>query len=204
MTQILDANPNSLISALAKELEAVEQVQAPDWAKFVKTGAHNERPPTQTNWWFIRSAAILRTIFKDGPVGVGKLRSKYGGAKNRGSRPERFKKGSGNIIRKILQQLQTAEFIKMQDKEVHKGRVIAPKGQALLQKVANKVGIGKPQPKIAPKVVKVAPKVEEKPKTEAPKAAEKPKAEKPAAPAKAEKSAAPIATEAKPIKAAKK
>lgn len=194
MVSIEDANPNDLILALAKELEGVKEITPPAWAKFVKTGVHKERPPVQSNWWHIRSAAILRTVFKDGPVGVAKLRSKYGGKKNRGTKPERFKKGSGSIIRKILQQLQAAGFIKLIEKDVHKGRVIEPKGHALLQKAANlaktmkkaekklaRVKEEKPaeeKPKEAPKIEK-KPEVKEKPK-ESPKNAEKkPEAEKP-------------------------
>ncbi len=164
MTAIEDANPNELILALAKELEGVKEITPPEWAKFVKTGMHKERPPVQSNWWYIRSAAILRTVYGNGPVGVAKLRSKYGGKKNRGTKPERFKKGSGNIIRKILQQLQTAGFIKLVEKDIHKGRVIEPKGHALLQKIANSVGTAKPVKKVKPKKEV---KEKEKPKEEA-------------------------------------
>ena len=87
----------------------VPEVTPPPWVAFVKTGSHRENPPRDPDWWYIRSAAILRAVYRYGPVGVGKLRSKYGGKQNRGTKPERFKKGSGNIIRKILQQLQISD-----------------------------------------------------------------------------------------------
>lgn len=182
MVAIENADPNALILALAKEFESVGAIKAPEWAKFVKTGAHKERPPAQENWWYVRAAAVLRTVFRDGPIGVAKLRSKYGGRKNRGSKPEKFVKGSGNIIRKILQQLDAAGYTKKMDKG--KGRVILPSGQAILQKVANSVGKALDVRRKAPEVKKlkeeVKPKLEEK-KLEAVKV-EKPKE------AKAEKS----------------
>ena len=136
MVTVDDAHPNNLISELAKVLETKDEFIPPKWAAFVKTGAHKERPPAQANWWFTRAAAVLRTVYKSGPVGVSKLRSKYGGRQNRGRKPHKFKKGSGAVIRKILQQLEKAEFVKYKKEGVHKGRIITPKGQSMLNKAA--------------------------------------------------------------------
>ena len=97
---------------LAEALKQIPEFEVPDWAEFVKTGAHVERPPAQENWWHIRQAALLRTIYKDGPVGVSKLRTKYGGRRNRGLRPHRFQKAGGKIIRTMLQQLEKAGLVK--------------------------------------------------------------------------------------------
>ena len=82
---------------------------------------------------------MLRVIYKDGPVGVSKLRSKYGSRKNRGVKPHKFTRASGNIIRKILQQLETAGLVQQQKTGVHKGRIITPAGSSLLSKIAKKV-----------------------------------------------------------------
>ena len=132
MTNIYDQDPNELILKVAEKLKKVEQIKPPVWAIWVKTGVHKERPPIQKDWWHIRAAAVLRSIYKLGPIGVSKLRIKYGGKKDRGMKPEEFRKGSGNILRKILQQLESAELIKQNKKSVHKGRIITPKGIKLL------------------------------------------------------------------------
>jgi small subunit ribosomal protein S19e len=50
------------------------------------------------------------------------LKRKYGGKKNRGHKPEKRFDGSGNIIRKILQQLEKAGLIEQKAIRVHKGR----------------------------------------------------------------------------------
>jgi len=139
MVSIHDVNPGKLIEATAQKLKSLEELQPPEWASFVKTGSNKKRPPVQTNWWYVRSAAILRSVALKGPIGVSKLRSKYGGKKNRGAKPERFKKGSGNIIRKSLRQLEKAELIKFQKDLAKKGRVITPKGLSLLNKSAAEV-----------------------------------------------------------------
>jgi len=135
MATVFDVKADELIARTAKEL----QVQAPEWAKFVKTGTSKDRPPVDPNWWNIRSAAILRTIYLRGPVGVNKLRIKYGGKKNRGYKPERFMKGSGSIARKSLQQLEKAGLIIQAQKGTHKGRVVTPAGKKLLDSIATQI-----------------------------------------------------------------
>ena len=130
---IRKVEPNELIEKVAGELKKVKEIVPPEWAKFVKTGVHKERPPEQEDWWYIRAASVLRKIYLYGPVGVSRLRTAYGGKKNRGSKPERFKKGSGNIIRKILQQLEKAGLVKTLDR---KGRVVTEKGKKFIEKIA--------------------------------------------------------------------
>ena len=97
---------------------------------------HKERPPMSDEWWYMRTASVLRAVYRLGPVGVSKLRTKYGGRKNRGVKKEHFYKGSGNILRKSLQQLEKAGFVKFAEKGVHKGRIITPKGRAFLDKIS--------------------------------------------------------------------
>lgn len=145
MKNIYNVPQNDLIEETALELKKIEFIKPPQWAEFVKTGAHKERPPARDDWWYVRAAAILRTIKKNGPVGVSKLRQKYGGKKNRGVKPEKFCRASGKIIRLIFQQLEQAELVKKEEKGIHKGRIISPKGVSLLDKVAAKIAGKKPE-----------------------------------------------------------
>lgn len=145
MVSIYSVDPQELIFKVAEELKKISSIKPPVWAVFAKTGVSKQRPPAQKDWWYIRAAAVLRAVTKLGPVGVSKLRTKYGSLKDRGMKPEHFYRASGNILRKILQQLEKAELIKKGDHGVHKGRVIAPKGKSLLDKAA--VSILKSKPK---------------------------------------------------------
>ncbi|MEK6901854.1 MAG: 40S ribosomal protein S19, partial [Nanoarchaeota archaeon] len=79
---------------------------------------------------------ILRSVAKLGPVGTQKLRTKFGGKKMRGYKPAEFAKGSGSIIRKIMQQLESAGLIAQASKGVHKGRILSAKGTSFLDKIA--------------------------------------------------------------------
>ncbi len=130
-----DVRADLLIDHLKEELKRFESIKPPEWAFYTKTGMHKERPPAQEDWWYIRAASILRTLYMRGgrPVGVERLRTKYGGRKDRGVRPERFVKGSGHVIRLILQQLEAAGLV---EKVERRGRRITPKGVSLLDKVA--------------------------------------------------------------------
>lgn len=136
MVTIYDINPNSLINKAAEELKKIDSIKPTSWVSFVKTGTHKERPPVDKDFWYKRSASILRKIYIYGPIGISKLRVKYGGKKSRGTKPEEFRKAGGNIIRKILQQLEKAELIRQTEIGVHKGRVITPKGKKFLDGVA--------------------------------------------------------------------
>ncbi|MGM5487988.1 MAG: 30S ribosomal protein S19e [Nanobdellota archaeon] len=131
-----DVPINDVIENCAKKLATFKELQPPEWGPFVKTGPHKQRAPARDDWWQVRAAAILQSIERKGPIGVSKLRTKYGGKKDRGLKPERQMKASGSIIRKIIQQLEEAGLIKQEAKGVHKGRVITPKGVSLLAQSA--------------------------------------------------------------------
>lgn len=145
MASIYDVSPNELIERAAVELAKMPEIAPPEWAKFVKTGHFRQRPPVREDWWYVRSAAVLRSICKLGPIGVAKLRTKYGGKKSRGHKPEKFYRAGGNILRKILQQLETARLVKQATIGVHKGRVITPQGRSLLDKLATEIAGPRPE-----------------------------------------------------------
>jgi len=145
---IYDVNPTDLVLKTAEKLKDIKEIQPPEWATFAKTGHGRDRPPVQEDWWFIRGASILRKIMIKGPVGVSKLRIAYGNRKNMGMAPEHFVVASGNIIRKLLQQLEKAGLAKQTEKGVHKGRVLTPKGVSFLDKTAVEILKENPPQKI--------------------------------------------------------
>lgn len=129
---IKEMEAGELIEKVSHELEKMEEMKPPEWARFVKTGVCKERPPTQKNWWYIRSAAILRKLYIEGPIGVSKMRRLYGHRKRRGHKPEHKYPASGAVIREIFQQLEKAGFVKT---EKRKGRVLSEKGKAFLKEI---------------------------------------------------------------------
>ena len=141
MVDVYDVDPNELIENISEELKKIEVIKAPEWSKFAKTGMHKERPPERTDWWHVRVAAVLRKIYVLEPIGVNKLKRKYGGRKHRGTKPMRTYRGSGKVIRVALQQLEKAGFLKQVEKGLRKGRVLTPKGKAFLNNIAKKIKV---------------------------------------------------------------
>jgi small subunit ribosomal protein S19e len=140
----MSVSKQELIIKLSEKLKPI--LKKPDWADFVKTGVHKEKPPMDSDWWYMRGASMLLKVQDLGPIGVSKLRTKYGGIKNMGVAPERFFKGSGNILRKLFQQLETSGYIKqVPDKEKHKGRVLTPKAQSLIAQTIKEIELAKPK-----------------------------------------------------------
>lgn len=140
MPTVYETEGSTLVRAVAEELKKNDKIKPPTWAAFAKTGVHRERPPAQPDWWYRRSASILRKVFLQGPIGVSKLRSLYGGKRNAGMAAEHYARGSGNIVRKILQQLEKAGYLKQTQIGVHKGRIATPAGTSFLNSVAKGVG----------------------------------------------------------------
>ena len=120
---------DAVIASAAERMKGMSEFRPPEWAGFVKTGTHKQRPPEQKDWWFIRSAAVLHKISVRGSIGTSRLRKEYGGRKNKGHKPEHKYSGSGAVIRKVLQQLEAAGFVA---KDKNRGRKITPKGASFL------------------------------------------------------------------------
>jgi small subunit ribosomal protein S19e len=155
MTTVYDVPADHIIRRVAEELKKRKEIVPPAWAAFAKTGVHKEMPPEDPDWWFTRAAAVLRRVYVDGPLGVERMRSFYGGNKNRGSKPNAFRKGSGSILRKSLQQLEAAGLI-IHDKT---GRRVSPAGMQFLDNLSQEVLKNPPAP-----VPKRAKAVAEEPK----------------------------------------
>ncbi len=131
-----EVDPWMLIATVKEELKKIKEVKPPEWAKYAKTGHFKQRPPEHDDWWYIRAASIMRKLYLHGPKGVSRLRTAYGGRKDRGARPCHFYKASGHHIRLILQQLEKAGFV---EKIPGKGRKLTPKGVSFLDKISNKI-----------------------------------------------------------------
>ena len=126
-----DVSAEKLIPVLVEELKKTENIKPPPSASFVKSGVHVERPPQQEYFWFIRSASIMRKLYLNvKPVGVQRLRTVFGGKRNRGHKRSHKRKAGGKFIRLMLQQLEK-EVLIIKTRKPLRGRIIAQKGQKL-------------------------------------------------------------------------
>lgn len=134
MVNIRSIEPGKYNLALAEALKEVPEFERPEWVLFVKSGTNRQRPIQDENFWHKRAASVLRQLYVNGTVGVQRLRTRYGGRKNRGVRPSEFRKSSGKIIRVILQQSDKAGFTeKSTDKKA--GRKLTKVGKDFMEAI---------------------------------------------------------------------
>ena len=140
MNTVYELNAQEYNLKLAEALKKIPEFKAPEWISFVKSSSSKERPIEDDDFWYKRSASILRQIYKNKVVGVNRLRTKYGSRKNRGFKPERFRRAGGKIIRTILQQADAAGFTEIAKavkgvRERRPGRIVTSKGKEFLESI---------------------------------------------------------------------
>jgi small subunit ribosomal protein S19e len=140
MATMHDVPVEALLDAVAEDFAERDAIERPDWARFVTSGPHKELPPEQEDFWRRRAASVVRKVAKDGPVGVERLTTEYGGAKQGSNRyrvaPPHRADGSGKIVRTILNQLETEDLVETAEGE---GRRITAEGQSFLDDTAGEI-----------------------------------------------------------------
>lgn len=124
---------------LAEALKKVPEFKSPEWVEFVKSSSSKKRPIEDPDFWNKRAASILKQIYKKQKVGVNRLRTKYGSKKDRGMKPEKFKRAGGKIIRTILQQSDKAGFTEIvkavKGTKIKSGRQLTQKGKDFMESI---------------------------------------------------------------------
>jgi len=124
---------------LAEALKKVPEFKSPEWVEFVKSAPSKERPIEDPDFWYKRAASILKQIYKKKNIGVSRLRTKYGSKKDRGFKPEEFRRAGGKIIRVILQQADKAEFTEIskpvRGTKIKAGRKLTEKGIEFMENI---------------------------------------------------------------------
>lgn len=131
-----DVPPSVFLPRLAVELRNRGAVRPPEWAAFVKTGVHKQMAPTQADWWYLRSASVLRKVYARGPTGISHLANEYGGKRDRGSAPYHARSGSRSITREVVQQLESAGLLQPVKQ---RGRRLSAEGQKLLDHLSREL-----------------------------------------------------------------
>ena len=138
MVTLYDVPADELIDELADRLG--DRIERPAWIDFAKTGETPELPPQDDDFWYVRAGSLLRKVAMNGPVGVDRLSTEYGGHKRGTNRynvaSAHSGKGSKKVIRVILQQLEEEDLVETAQGE---GRRITDAGRAFLDETAKDV-----------------------------------------------------------------
>ncbi|EAY05888.1 ribosomal protein S19e, putative [Trichomonas vaginalis G3] len=125
-----------LVNALAKHYQDTQVIRNPEWADLVKTASLKQLAPANNNWWYIRAAAVTRQIYLHHDASLSGLAFHYGANMKAVTMPKHHHEASRKVIRTILQQLEKAGLVRVAEK----GRQLTPKGQKLLDQIANGCG----------------------------------------------------------------
>ena len=135
MAKVYDVPADIFVNKLAEILKN-EDIPAPEWSVFVKTGTHAEKPPQNSGWWHVRCASILRKTYLHGPLSVNDLRTMYGGGRPVGYGAAHHKDASGAIIRNAIHGLEKLGYVKMIER---KGRILTKQGTQKLDRLATEI-----------------------------------------------------------------
>ena len=136
MAKVYDVPADKLISKLTEVLKT-EEIPAPSWIMFVKSGAHADKPPQRSDWWHTRCTSILRKIYLHGPLSVNDLRTIYGdGRRNMYYGARHHKDASGAVIRNAIHGLEKLGYL---EKVAKKGSVLTRQGMQKLDKLSTEI-----------------------------------------------------------------
>lgn len=138
MSNVYEVDSGELVSAVAEKLKS-SGISKPAYTDFVKSGASRERIPADKGFWYIRCASILRQTYVNGPIGVSKLRSRYGSRKRHNVKRHHHFRAGGSIIKDAFDALEKNGYVK----KTKAGRVITDKGRSFLDKASNELLKGK-------------------------------------------------------------
>lgn len=137
MADIFEVDTAELIARTAASLKQ-SGVERPKYIEYVKSGAGRERQPTSPDFYYTRCASILRQVYMNGPIGVSKLRERYGNRKKHLVAKHHHVRAGGSIIKDAFDALEKKGYVK----KAKKGRVITSAGRSFLDKIANEIQKG--------------------------------------------------------------
>ena len=136
-SNVREVPPQLFIDTLAKHFETTRLFSIPEWTDLIKTGSLKQMPPNFTNWYYTRTASIVRQVYLHPGTSVESLRNYYGKNVDSGFTPNHHGKASGKVIRSCLQDLEKIGWIKQSEDKI--GRMITDKGQKQLDILAQEV-----------------------------------------------------------------
>merc|ERR1711918_187952 len=136
---VKDVPADEFIKACAEFLKRQPKFDVPKYHDIVKTGVIKEFAPYDEDWFYVRSASVLRKIYLRKGTGVGALKKWYGSnGTHRGTRKAHFATASGAVIRKAMHELEKFELMEYCPDG---GRVITSKGRAEMDRIAGNIDI---------------------------------------------------------------
>lgn len=129
LVDIYQINHQKFITAISSYLKNNSQLEIPKDYIFKKTCSGKENCPLDSEWYYSRTASILRRTMvymvqnDNKGITTARLASVYGCSKNRGFRPSKHVPATKSIIKKGFRDLESIGWIKKEEK----GRILTEK-----------------------------------------------------------------------------
>ncbi|MDE1845858.1 MAG: 30S ribosomal protein S19e [Candidatus Micrarchaeota archaeon] len=134
MANVFDVDGSALIKKTSEMLKD-KGMAKPEYTSFVKSGAGKERVPADPDFYFVRAASLLRQVYINGPVGIARMRTRYGTRKLHTIHRHHHFRSGGSVIKDAFDSLEKLNYVK----KTPKGRVITPTGKSFLDKISNEI-----------------------------------------------------------------
>ncbi len=134
MANIFEADAQKLINLASSRLKE-SGIAKPAYIPYVKTGPGKERVPASEDFFYFRCASVLRQVYMNGPIGISKLRTKYGAKRQHVVHRHHHARSGGSIIKDAFDALEKKGYIKT----TKQGRVMTPAGKSFLDKLSNEI-----------------------------------------------------------------
>ena len=139
---VKDVPASEFIAAYAEQLKKSNELTLMKGSFYIKTGFSREICPHDDDWFYTRAASLARKIYLRPGLGVKTLQHIYGKKGRFGHRRNHHTRGSGKVIRYILQQLEAVGILMKYNDKRNKNapseiteegddnypRIITPKG----------------------------------------------------------------------------
>ena len=118
-----DVGAPALIKAFSAHLKRQGKMTLPNNLDLQKTAKFKELAPYDSDFFYIRAAALARRLYLYNNQGVGHFATTFGGQQRRGTRTNKFGKGFTGVNRRALQELAKIGIVKVDDKNGYVGPV---------------------------------------------------------------------------------
>ncbi|KAG2343309.1 ribosomal protein S19e [Suillus weaverae] len=135
----ITCSTEAFIVVYASHLKWSGKLEVPTWSHLTaQTGimSFKELAPYDSDWCYVRAAAVARHIYLRKDAGIDALTKIHGGRNRRGNRPSHHADSSASVQRKVCQSLEKIGVLEQTD---NGGRRISQDGQRDLDRIATAV-----------------------------------------------------------------
>ncbi|KAL4431890.1 hypothetical protein ABPG74_012702 [Tetrahymena malaccensis] len=146
---VKDVAAADFIREYASHLKKANKLSIPEFTQWTTTSVARELAPQDSDWVYIRTAALARKVYLKPHTGVSTLKHIFGSNKDRGNLRNKHQACHGKILRWALKSLEDLKIIRKDKNSATKkfSRVITKEGMTELNRIATQIALKQRQAK---------------------------------------------------------